>query len=376
MRIAVCIPSYNEADSIGHVVVEVDRALTSLFETGKCTIVNTDSGSTDDTRRVFLETPTRCRKLLFDLSEEPRGKGRNLFHFFTWAMENDVDYLVSVDADVSSMTGSWVEKLSSPLVRGEADFVAPLYRRDRFEAISTNHFAYPLVYGYLGVDLRQPIGGEFGFTRRTAECILSRPVDEPAINRYGIDIFMSMHAVGAGFRVAQVSLGRKIHKNTFPKMSEIFRDVAAGGVAVARQLRFSPTVVDQGEPYAVEDDDAFPYGASSQEMFSKARRSALELLPIYMEWWGRQDTELEESIRSEHPSLTTRRWASLFAGCIAGAVSDRTLSAGDVAEQLLPAFLMRAVTFWTEIEGVAASAVAEALLAQARMFREELAQRM
>ncbi len=375
MRIAVCIPSYNEADSIAHVVGEVDRGLDATFDRRRCTIVNTDSGSTDETRSVFLETPTRCPKLSFDLSDEPVGKGRNLLHFLQWSIENDVDFLVTIDADITSIDRDWVTELSSPLMQGQADFVVPLYQRNRFEAITTNHFAYPLVYGYFGVDLRQPIGGEFGLSRETAKYILERPPNDPTIYRYGVDIFMSMHVLGAGLRVTPVSLGRKIHKPTLPKMSRVFKDVAAAAITVTRDYAFSPTLDDQSDAFiTIDDDTAFPHGESSQAMVSEAQQKALEFIPLYEEWSGVHGQDLEASISSERPSLNAERWTELLAGCVAAAVSDKT-KARDLADQILPAFLIRAVSFWTEIDGLTAEAVDEMLLAQARMLRGKLAER-
>lgn len=375
MRVAVCIPSYNEADSIAHVVGEVDRGLDSAFDRRKCTIVNADSGSTDNTRGVFLETPTRCPKLSFDLSDEPSGKGRNLLHFLQWSVENDIDYLITIDADIISISSNWVSELSSPLMRGEADFVVPLYQRNRFEAITTNHFAYPLVYGYFGVDLRQPIGGEFGLSRETAEYLLERPPNDPTIYRYGVDIFMSMHVLGAGLRVMPVSLGRKIHKPTFPKMARVFKDVAAAAISVAKEYRFSPTHDDQSDAYTtIDDDEVFPHGDSIHAMFSEARQKALKLIPIYERWLAGRVHDLQAGIGSERPSVTAEQWTELLAGCVAAAVSNET-RVRDVAVQILPVFLIRAITFWKEIDGLTAQAVDETLLAQARMFRRRLAER-
>ena len=357
-------------------MVEVDLALSSLYKPGNCTIVNTDSGSTDHTRRVFLDTATKCRKLSFNLSVEPKGKGRNLFHFFEWAMKNDVTHLLTVDADVSSMMGSWIEKLSSPLIREESDFVTPLYRRDRFEAASTNHFAYPLVYGYLGTDIRQPIGGEFGMTRRAAKYILSRPIDTPATYAYGVDIFISMHLVAANFRTVQVDLGQKIHKPTFFKLSKIFRDVAETAISISRQHPISSTFNNYSEPHTVEESGTPPNHALSQNIFLKARREALNLEPLYKIWLAHRESEFEALIHREQPTMSIHGWSSLLAGCIAEALANPTRSPEDTADKLLPAFLLRTITFWTEVENATSSAVAETLLAQARMFREELEQRI
>lgn len=40
---------------------------------------------------------------------------------------------------------------------------------------------------------------------------------------YGIDIFLSTHAVGANFKIKEVYLGRKIHKPSFDKLFLYFK---------------------------------------------------------------------------------------------------------------------------------------------------------
>jgi hypothetical protein len=62
-----------------------------------------------------------------------------------------------------------------------------------------------------GSCLRQPIGGDFGFSQRLARHWLAQDVWESDVARFGIDIWMTTTAVAGGFKTAQAFLGAKIH---------------------------------------------------------------------------------------------------------------------------------------------------------------------
>ena len=44
------------------------------------------------------------------------------------------------------------------------EFVAPLYARHRYDGTITNTIVYPLTRALYGKRIRQPIGGDFGFS--------------------------------------------------------------------------------------------------------------------------------------------------------------------------------------------------------------------
>ncbi|MGH9768859.1 MAG: glycosyltransferase [Blastocatellia bacterium] len=185
MKVAVGIPSFMEADSIPYVTRQVDEGLSGMFNPADCVIINADGASPDQTSRVFLETPTKCGKEALVVTEQPGGKGRNLLRVLEHCAEREVGALAVVDADLKSITPDWMAWLLTPVARGAADYVLPLYRRRRFDGTVTNHFAYPLLYGYFGRDWRQPIGGEFAMSGEFANHLLRQRVED-AVYGYGI----------------------------------------------------------------------------------------------------------------------------------------------------------------------------------------------
>ncbi len=70
---------------------------------------------------------------------------------------------------------------------------------------------YPLTRALYGHEVRQPIGGDFGFSGRLASHYLRQPVWETDVARFGIDIWMTTTALADDFRVCQSFLGAKIH---------------------------------------------------------------------------------------------------------------------------------------------------------------------
>ena len=77
-----------------------------------------------------------------------------------------------------SITPEWIGLLVGPPSSG-FDYVAPLYRRHKYDGTITNSIVYPLTRALYGKQVRQPIGGDFGFSGRMARFYLSKDVWEP-----------------------------------------------------------------------------------------------------------------------------------------------------------------------------------------------------
>ncbi len=224
MRIAVGIPSYNEAKTIRQVALTVDRALGEFFSGADAVIVNMDSASTDGTADIFETTNLVSSK--FCIRHAERGKGRNIRAFLNYIVSREIDMACLVDADVVSLEPRWIELLLAPVRDRGATFVTPVYRRDRFEALTTNTFARPIVDALYGVPIRQPIGGEFGLSGEFANWLLKQSWPAAAMG-YGVDVFLTLHALFGGFRIMEAQVGSKMHKPSLHNRRTIFCEVAA-----------------------------------------------------------------------------------------------------------------------------------------------------
>jgi glycosyltransferase involved in cell wall biosynthesis len=221
--IVVGIPSYNNSPTIGHVVQAAHAGLLKYFPERRALIVNSDGGSADGTRQAVLESRLDTQSLLLvthPLHPVNRlstpyhglpGKGSAFRTLFRITELVQARALAVVDADLRSITPEWIDLLLRPILDREFDFVAPYYKRHKYDGTITNSIVYPLTRALYGRRVRQPIGGEFGISGTLSRHFLTRDVWATDVARYGIDIWMTTTAIAENFRVCQSYLGAKIH---------------------------------------------------------------------------------------------------------------------------------------------------------------------
>jgi len=182
-----------------------------------------DNNSPDGTKEAFLKTATQTPKIYISTPAGVSGKGINFFNLFNKVIDLKAKAVAVVDADLKSINQEWVYWLLKPILEGY-DYITPHYSRCEYDGSITNHICYPLIYGLFGKNIRQPIGGDFSFSPRLANYWLKREWHKTTYH-YGIDIFMTTNAILGGFKIAQASLGAKIHKPSAPKLGPIFSQV-------------------------------------------------------------------------------------------------------------------------------------------------------
>ena len=221
--VVVGVPSFNNVSTIGRVVQAIDIGLRKYFPQLRGVIVNSDGGSTDGSRECVLAATTEESNLL--LLSDPvspvhrlvtsyhgiPGKGSAFRSVFRVAQLLGARACAVVDSDLRSITPEWIDLLISPVLHRGYDYVAPYYLRHKYDGTITNSIVYPLTRALYGRRLRQPIGGDFGFSGRLAEHFLEYDVWETDVARYGIDIWMTITALCGDYRVCQSFLGAKIH---------------------------------------------------------------------------------------------------------------------------------------------------------------------
>jgi len=222
--IAVAIPSFNEEENISFVTEQIDRGFQKYFKNEKCVIINTDNNSSDRTGEEFLNTKTKSAKIYISPNSTTGGKGFVLKQFFVKIKDLNVKSAATVDADLKSITPEWIKCLLLPTMKEKYDYVVPFYKRDKNDATITNNICYPLVYGLLGYNIRQPIGGDFGFSGKMVNYWLQQRWTSSA-KKFGIDIFMTCNAIKSGYKICQVNLGAKLHKASGPNLGSMFLQV-------------------------------------------------------------------------------------------------------------------------------------------------------
>ena len=200
--ILVGIPSYNNAETIGHVVRAVKAGLAKYFPAGRSVLVNSDGGSTDGTADVVARAAVDFQTLFVADHQSPfhkiitpyhgiPGKGSAFRTIFEIARRLGARACAVVDSDLRSITPEWIELLLRPVLEGGYDYVAPYYLRHKYDGTITNSIVYPLTRALYGKRIRQPIGGDFGFSGRLAEHYLDQHVWESDVARFGVDSWMT-----------------------------------------------------------------------------------------------------------------------------------------------------------------------------------------
>src|SRR5947208_8510379 len=296
--VLVGIPSYNNTDTIGHVVRAVSAGLAKYFARSRVVLVNSDGGSSDGTPEAVSRAVVDLGTLLISEQQSPLhkiitpyhgmpGKGSAFRTIFEIARRLNAKACAVVDSDLRSITPEWVELLIRPVLGEGYDYVAPYYLRHKYDGTITNSIVYPLTRCLYGQRIRQPIGGDFGFSGALAAHYMDQHVWESDVAGFGIDIWMTTEAVASGARVCQSFLGAKIHnpKDPAADLSAMLAQVVGAIFALmeAHQqawvpLRGSQPIPMFGFQYELGVE---PVNVNVDRMIASFRRGLVDLRPIW-----------------------------------------------------------------------------------------------
>ena len=194
--------------TIKDVLKKVDKGLLRFYPKERGLIIVSDL-SEDSTEERVKEARTR-NPVHFTRQDGGPGKGNGIRTVFRLAVEAGAGKVALVDGDLKSIKEEWIKALLEPLEKGY-DLAVPFYHRHKYDAIITNHVIYPFVASMYGADIRQPIGGEFGVSRRLVKKLREHPRFPEG---FGIDIFITTTALAERMKVAETALGVKSHTST------------------------------------------------------------------------------------------------------------------------------------------------------------------
>lgn len=226
--ILVAVPCFNNEDTIGFVVEQSAKGLAQYFPDMKTAVFVSDGGSLDDTRENAYRAPAPEKVLKrVTIYRGLPGKGTSFRAVFEVATLLKAKAVAVVDSDLRSITPEWIRLLIEPILNRSAGFVVPYYRRHKFDGTITNHIVYPMTRALYGVDVRQPIGGDFGFSPELAAFYMGEDVWDTDTAKFGIDIWMTTCAINEGHSVVQTYLGTKVHdaKDPAADLGPMFQQV-------------------------------------------------------------------------------------------------------------------------------------------------------
>jgi len=364
----VGIPSFNNARTIGHVVRAAAAGLAKYFPDRTAVIVNSDGGSTDGTAEVVASADitslaailvshplTPVHKIVTPYDGLP-GKGSAFRTIFAIAERLQAKACAVLDSDLRSVTPEWIQLLLGPVAEQGFDYVAPLYLRHKYDGTITNSIVYPLTRALYGKEVRQPIGGDFGFSGALAAHFLSQPVWETHVARFGIDVWMTTTAIADEFKVCQAFLGAKIHdaKDPGADLAGMLVQVTSSVFDLMRTYKHRWKVVDRAEEVPLF---GFPHGVglepvnvNLERMLGIFRQAARDLGEVWQKALvpetlaGVSALAADSSVEFHFPDALWVRVVYDFAV----AYEHRVLPAEQLLRSLVPLYLGRTASFVRE----------------------------
>jgi glycosyltransferase involved in cell wall biosynthesis len=377
--ILVGIPSYNNARTIGHVVKAVQAGFAKYFPDKKCVLMNSDGGSTDGTMDIVQSTGIEdSHSILLSHRAGPilkiatpyhgiPGKGSAFRTIFAIAGVLNVQACAVVDSDLRSITPEWVELLIKPVIEEGFDYVAPLYHRHKYDGTITNSIVYPLTRALYGKRVRQPIGGDFGFSGKIAKFYLTKDVWETDIAKYGIDIWMTTTAIANNFKSCQSFLGAKIHdpKDPGADLSAMLYQVVGSTLdlmetypGVWETINGSEPVPTFGFQYAVGLE---PVSVNLDRMIDKFKLGVNELTGIWREFLPDEIIDFLSkagSLSKEQFYIPNEVWVKIIYS-FAVAAHKRLINKEHLLKSLTPLYIGKTASFVMETWNSDASEVEE-----------------
>ena len=370
-EMVVCIPSYKEADAIGYPTTQADQGLRTYFKDKSAVLINCDNNSPDNTKQAFLDTPTQTPKMYLSTPPGVKGKGNNFMNLFRKVVELRAKAVVVVDADLKSITPEWIKHLGEPLFQGFS-YVTPLYVRHKYDGTITNGIAYPLTRALYGRRVRQPIGGDFGFSGTLARAYVESTAWSEAVANFGIDIWMTTLAINRRAKVTQAFMGRpKIHRTKDPgaHLGPMFRQVVGTIFSMMRHFESFWGKIKYSRPTSI-----YGFGLGEVEMPPEVTVDTKNLLEQfhggrrdYGEMWEQVLTrgvyrKLEEILSMQEHEFTfpTDLWARvLFDWAVS--YRDTPLDRDTMMDALIPLYFGRTLSFVKRTERMSIKQAEEAI---------------
>ena len=167
------------------------------------------SDQTDEAISLFQPYNTIEKIVTRDIAEG--GKGTGIMTIFEIAHESEAKSVVLIDGDLLSVKPVWIQTIVNPIVYGRADLTVPYYIRDKNDGVITNNLVYPFTRALYGIDIRQPIAGEYAISKNLYELLRNHPLFPPD---FGVDIFILTVAAAEGMYIKEGLFSLKIHEST------------------------------------------------------------------------------------------------------------------------------------------------------------------
>lgn len=270
----------------------------------------------------------------------------------------------------------WAYRLAAPLIDGAIDLILPHYARHKFEGLLNSCIVAPLMRALYGRRLSNPMGPDFGLSRRLVQKLVGKERGPRAVaNGFHALVSISPVALCENMRVAEVHLGTRSYPppdwtSTGSILAEalapVFLDIERNA-ACWQRMRVPGPVPAIGDPVAIRDDaadvdttrlvESFALGTRElQEIWGlilppatlfelrKLSRLAPDQFRIPDELWARivYDFALAHRLRTLNRDHLLKSMTPLYLGWVASYArdlqSDSSLRSNQRLERLAAAF--------------------------------------
>ncbi len=202
----------NVEATVLNVLNVVNEGLYQYFPDYRLAIAVSKAFSTDNTdQAIELFQPYSSIHTIVTNDITDGGKGAGVMTILEIAHATEAKCVVLLDGDLLSVKPTWIQTIANPVVYGRADLTVPYYIRDKNDGVITNNLVYPFTRAVYGIDVRQPIAGEFALSRNLYETLRNHPLFPPD---FGVDIFIVTTAAAEGMYVKEGLFSLKIHEST------------------------------------------------------------------------------------------------------------------------------------------------------------------
>ena len=200
----VIIPTYNEKENIEAII----RAVFKQKKVFHVLIVddNSPDGTSEIVKSLQNEFPER---LFLEVRKNKSGLGTAYIHGFKWALQNDYDYILEMDADFSHNPKDLVRLYNACAKDGADASVGSRYSKGvnvvnwPMKRVLLSFFASKYVQFITGIPVRDTTAGFVCWTRKVLETI---NLDKIKFIGYAFQIEMKFKAWKMGFNIKEVSV--------------------------------------------------------------------------------------------------------------------------------------------------------------------------
>jgi glycosyltransferase involved in cell wall biosynthesis len=221
--ILVGVPTFNNRGTIEQVVNAIQLGLVKYFPRDRVVLINPDGGSNDGTpeavrnssiqdfRTLLSSSPLRTIHRITTSYGEVDGRSSAWRIMMAAADLLRAKACAVISPDLESITPEWIEALVRPVYKEQFDLVTPIYHRHKYDGLMVKNIIAPAIRAVYGLKVREPVGGELGFSGRLACHYVEQDVWHEEFVRSRTEIWMTTRAIADGFRLCQSFLGPKIH---------------------------------------------------------------------------------------------------------------------------------------------------------------------